>query len=141
LSFELRKHAVSVRTQLAEPGPALVADRTQIYQVVVNLLRNAYEAMQDAPAGDREIVLRTRQREAAVEVSVSDRGVGLPESGIEKLCEAFVTTKPDGMGMGLAVSSRILKAHRGHLWATSNEGRGATFHFSLPLAARKELER
>lgn len=139
LRFEMRKHAVSLCTQLAEPAPTLIADRTQIYQVVVNLLRNAYEAMQDAPAGEREIVLRTRQTENAVEVSVSDRGVGLPAAGIEKLCEAFVTTKPEGMGMGLAVSSRIVKAHRGHLWATSNDGQGATFHFSLPLAEREEL--
>ncbi len=135
LDADIRRHGVSVRSELAVPSPIVTGDYTQIYQVVVNLVRNACEAMRDTPADDRKLVLYTRATPSHVTVSVSDRGEGLPGDNIEELFEPFFTTKSDGMGMGLTVSSRIMLAHGGSLEATANPGGGATFRFTLPLAS------
>jgi C4-dicarboxylate-specific signal transduction histidine kinase len=138
LDFDLREHQVSVRWNLASPAPPVVADRTEVCQVLVNLIRNACEAMQETSRGEREIRISTRVADTHVEVSISDRGRGIPAEGYKELARPFVTTKADGMGMGLAVSSRIVQAHGGKLWATPNEGPGATFCFTLPLAELQE---
>jgi signal transduction histidine kinase len=92
---------------------------------------NGIEAMREAGG---ELTIRTRQEEREVLVSVSDTGVGLPAGQAEQIFNAFFTTKPGGTGMGLAICRSILEAHEGRLWAADNEGRGASFHFSLPAA-------
>jgi signal transduction histidine kinase len=94
--------------------------------------------MQETDRGEREMQISTRVTDTHMEVSISDRGRGLPAEGYKELLRPFVTTKAEGMGMGLAVSSRIVQAHGGKLWATPNEGPGATFHFTLPLAELQE---
>jgi signal transduction histidine kinase len=101
--------------------------------VLVNLLRNAYEVLERVPAEKREVVVRTAVMDGCVEVSVADNGPGLPGDDL-KIFDAFVTTKPEGLGMGLAISRTIVEAHEGRLWVTSNRPCGTTFRFSLPLA-------
>ena len=112
-------------------------DRVQIQQVLVNLLSNAVEAMQTSPADRRRITIRTSVHDAAVEVAVSDRGVGLPPGSETKIFEPFVSTKPEGLGMGLSIARTIVEAHGGRLWAESNPEGGAVFHFTLPLRGRR----
>lgn len=133
VAFELRDCQVSVENELATPGPTVLGDRVQISQVIVNLVRNASQAMNDNEGNDRRLVVGTNVTDDSAEVSVKDHGNGLPQVGFEELLTPFFTTKPDGIGMGLAVCSRIVEAHGGRLWATGNEDRGATFRFALPL--------
>jgi C4-dicarboxylate-specific signal transduction histidine kinase len=108
-------------------------DRVQIQQVFVNLLSNAVEAMHAVPADQRRISIRTLLDETAVETIVSDRGVGLPADAAMRIFDPFVTTKPEGLGMGLSIVRTIVEAHGGRLWATSNREGGANFHLVLPL--------
>ncbi len=112
-------------------------DRVEIQQVVVNLVQNAFEAMDTNPAGQREVTIHTELAGKFVEVSVTDRGPGPPSEGDLKIFDAFVTTKPSGLGMGLAIATRIVEAHGGRLFAMSNREGGATFHFTLPAAREK----
>ncbi len=141
---EAIRHRVSIRTQLAKVPP-VAGDRVQLQQVLLNLLINAIEATKDME-GAREIVVASRCDGDRPLVAVTDTGVGLPP-GPERIFDAFFTTKPDGTGMGLAISRSIVESHGGRLWATANEGRGATFCFSLPpadelrSAAATEVER
>ena len=122
-------HAVKIRTELAQGLPELRADRVQLQQVLMNLMLNGLEAMETGG----ELLVRSRLETGHVSVSVSDTGVGLPLDGTQRLFDAFFTTKPRGLGMGLAISRSILESHGGRLWAAANEGRGATFHFTLPV--------
>ncbi len=137
VTAELKRYGVPLRVDLTSPGPRVLADGVQIQQVLVNLLRNACEAMADTPADRREIVVRTVLTDEQVEVLVRDRGVGLPADDPGQVLHAFYTTKPGGMGMGLAVSRRIIDAHGGRLWATPNSRRGTSFHFTLPIHAEQ----
>jgi len=121
-------------------SPLVRVDRVEIQQVVVNLMQNAFEAMAENPAGQREVTVRSKLAGKFVEVSVTDRGLGLPSDGDLKIFDAFVTTKPDGLGMGLAISTRIVESHDGKLSATSNRDGGATFHFSLPTVREKPAD-
>jgi C4-dicarboxylate-specific signal transduction histidine kinase len=131
---DLRPAVPKVRLDLADSLPNVYIDRLQIEQVLLNLVRNAIEAMRGCPLRERELVLRTgRGEEGTVLVSVNDNGCGLAASVIERLFDPFFTTKPEGMGMGLAISRSILEAHSQHLWATPSEERGATFQFTLPV--------
>jgi signal transduction histidine kinase len=112
---------------------AATGDRIQLQQVIINLLRNAFEAMSDVEDQPREIVIRTaRDGDDRVCLSVRDPGAGFGPDGTERLFDAFYTTKPDGMGIGLSVSRSIIESHGGRLWAVPNEGPGATFAFSVP---------
>ena len=131
LHNEALHHSVVMRTELAKDLHPVWADRVQLQQVLMNLALNGIEAMREAGG---ELTIRTRREDGAVLVSVSDTGVGLPAGQTEQIFNAFVTTKPGGTGMGLAISRSIVEAHGGRLWAAANEGRGASFHFSLPAA-------
>ena len=134
-SLERRQHRTQVRLDLAPGGLMVEADAIGIEQVLVNLLRNAMEAMVDRPVAERIVTVRTQLTPEGVEVSVADAGVGLDEATRERLFHSFFTSKPGGMGMGLAISKTIIEAHGGRIWATPNPDRGATFHFVLPVAA------
>ncbi len=129
---EVEKNGVSVRTQLATGLPSVGGDRIELQQVILNLIMNAVEAMSGMAEGKLQI--RT-EREAAggVLVTVRDSGPGLDPTSVNRLFEAFYTTKPEGMGMGLAICRSIIEAHGGRMWADANESRGAAFQFTLPL--------
>ncbi|MGQ0720640.1 MAG: PAS domain-containing sensor histidine kinase [Candidatus Eiseniibacteriota bacterium] len=131
LDFEARRCGVSVELEL-DPEGEVVADRLQIQQVVVNLLRNSYEASLDAPPGERLVTVRTRSRDDGVEIAFEDRGAGVPADVGERIFEAFYTSKRDGLGMGLTISRSIVDAHGGRLAVASNPGRGSTATVLLP---------
>lgn len=131
LRNEAMRCNVSIHRQLSADLPQVIADRVQLQQVLMNLMVNGMDAMKGA-AGTRELTLVSQRAGSdQVMVSVSDNGVGLPiEAG--RIFNAFFTTKPNGTGMGLAISRTIIESHGGRLWASSNSDRGATFHFTLP---------
>jgi signal transduction histidine kinase len=136
-SGELRRNRVIVRTQLAENLPTVSGDRVQLQQVILNLILNALDAMSGVHHCPRRLSIKTQLDEGAgVQVLVKDAGVGFKLDDLENLFEAFYTTKDDGMGIGLSVSRSIIESHRGRLWGRPNEGVGATFCFSIPVAAR-----
>ena len=130
---------VAIRTDVAADLPVVLGDRVQLLQVLLNLVVNGMDAMSsvDEPKRRLDILGRpdTRDGGPAARISVQDRGVGLDAGRMDRLFEAFYTTKPHGMGMGLAICRSIIEAHGGRLWAESNQGPGATFSFSLPAAA------
>jgi signal transduction histidine kinase len=130
---EVQRAHATLRVQLAEDLPVVMGDRVQLQQVIINLVRNACDAVRDVDAGPREIVIRTsRDEDDQAGFSVRDSGVGFEPNGADKLFNAFYTTKQDGMGIGLSVCRSIIENHRGRLWAVSNEGSGVTFAFSIP---------
>jgi signal transduction histidine kinase len=111
----------------------VTGDRVQLQQVILNLVRNASDAMSAVDDRPRQLLIKTEPDEGdQVRLSVQDAGVGFDPQAMKKLFEAFYTTKDDGMGIGLSVSRSIIESHRGRLWATSNDGPGATFSFSIP---------
>jgi signal transduction histidine kinase len=119
-------------TQLAEDLPPIEGERIQLQQVVMNLILNAVEAM-TALQGMREVHICTKaDPTGTVLVAVRDSGPGLDPTSLDRVFQPFYTTKPDGMGMGLAICRSIIEAHGGQLWASSNEPRGATFQFAIP---------
>ena len=131
---EIDERRAIVALELGENLPAIVADPIQIEQVVMNLVRNGLEAMMDAPKDQRRLTIKTMlDGNDAVEVEVSDQGNGIDPDHMERVFEPFYTTKPEGMGMGLAISRSIIEAYRGRLWVSANPIRGCTFHFSLPV--------
>jgi len=131
---EARRHAVSIRTRLAAGAPAVMGDRVQLQQVIVNLVMNGIDAMKEVE-GVRELAIRTRRTDGGeTVVSISDVGLGLPPLGADQIFNTFFTTKPDGTGMGLSISRSIVEAHGGRIWATPNVPCGTAFHFALPLA-------
>ena len=130
---ELQRNQVISRVELADDLPPVTGDRVQLQQVILNFLLNASEAMSLVADRPRQLVVRTEQDEVdRVRLSVQDAGVGFEPDGVDKLFEAFYTTKADGMGMGLSVSRSIIESHHGRIWAARNEGPGATFSFSIP---------
>jgi PAS domain S-box-containing protein len=130
---ELQSNRVILRQELADDLPLVAGDRVQLQQVILNLLRNASDAMSAVDDRPRELLIRTEREEGdRVRLSVIDAGVGFTAQAADKLFEAFFTTKSDGMGIGLSISRSIIEAHRGRLWATPNDGPGATFAFSIP---------
>ena len=134
--IEIARNRVMVRTQLTEALPAIQADRVQLQQVILNLIMNAVEAMSGMRDGDRELSITTiRNTSNSVSVSVQDSGPGLDPKTMDRMFDAFFTTKSKGMGMGLAICHSIIETHGGRLWAGPNEPRGATFQFTLPLAS------
>jgi PAS domain S-box-containing protein len=131
---ELLKHNVLLQTQLAASLPLVEGDRIQLQQVILNLILNAVEAMRDVDESTRELQISTgREASNGVLVSVRDFGPGLDTQSVDHLFDAFYTTKPDGLGMGLPICRSIIEAHGGRLWVSANEPRGAVFQFTLAL--------
>jgi signal transduction histidine kinase len=132
LRGEAARYAVSIRTELMEDLSQVAGDRVQLKQVLMNLMINGIEAMNDGE-GLRELTITSQRAEnGEIAVSVSDTGVGLPPLPANQIFNAFFTTKPDGVGIGLSISRSIVEQHGGHLWATNNSSRGANFHLTLP---------
>jgi PAS domain S-box-containing protein len=133
---EVERHGVLLQTSLAPDLPQVMGDRVQLQQVLLNLLLNAAEALREVPPERRRLVVRStlEQREDGpwAVVAVEDAGVGFGDAEVPRLFEAFYTTKPAGLGMGLSISRSIIDSHRGRLWATANSDHGATFQFALP---------
>jgi signal transduction histidine kinase len=125
------RHSISIRSELDPALPATSADRVQLQQVLMNLMLNGIDAMK-GESGELGVT-SMRTEDGKLLVVVSDSGIGLPEVGLERIFDAFFTTKPDGTGMGLSISRRIIESHGGSLWASANAGRGATFQFTLPM--------
>ena len=131
---EVVRHGVSVEAELSEGLPLIQGDRVQLKQVIINLIINAVEAMSGVAKGSRTLLISTGQEASAgVLVSVQDSGSGLDVEGLDRLFDAFYTTKPSGMGMGLSICRSIIEAHGGRIWASRNVGPGATFQFTLPV--------
>jgi PAS domain S-box-containing protein len=130
LKNDIRRNSVTVRLELAENLPEIAGDRVQLEQVLMNLMLNAIEAMHDAK-GDLTIISQSTD-DGHLSISVSDTGVGIPADKIDQIFDTFFTTKPQGTGMGLAISRSIVESHGGRLWVNSNSGRGSTFQFTLP---------
>jgi PAS domain S-box-containing protein len=134
---ELQRNSVMLRPELADDLPPVMGDRVQLQQVILNLLRNASDAMSGIDDRPRQLVIRTeRDDEGGVRLSVQDAGVGFDLRGANRLFEAFYSTKSNGMGIGLSVSRSIIESHHGRLWAALNDGPGATFAFSIPRQPR-----
>jgi PAS domain S-box-containing protein len=133
---DLQRQRVILQSELADDLPLVLGDRTQLQQVILNLVRNASDAMEDVHDRPRHLLIKT-EREGAdhLRVTVRDAGVGLRPENMDSLFDAFYTTKSGGMGIGLFVSRSIVEHHQGRLWAQSNDGPGATFSLSIPFAA------
>jgi two-component system sensor kinase FixL len=127
-----KERGIRVTLQLAPDLPEVVAERVQIQQVLLNLIRNAIEAMEREPV--RTLTIVARQVDQSVEISVADTGPGLASEVRAQLFQPFVTTKPDGMGIGLSICRTIVESHRGRLWAEDNPGGGMVFRFTLPAS-------
>ena len=132
LRGEATAYSISIRTDLAADPPRVMGDRMQLQQVLMNLMMNSIDAMKNVD-GTREITIQSHRAEnGQVLISVSDTGVGLPPEKAEQIFDAFFTTKPHGIGMGLRISQSIIESHGGRLWAAGASARGATFQFTLP---------
>jgi PAS domain S-box-containing protein len=133
---EVQRHGIQLHTELASGLPAVLGDRVQLQQVLLNLVMNGIEAMSTVMERPRQLLLRSGSAGSdGVVVAVQDSGIGLDPHALERIFDAFYTTKPTGMGMGLSISRTIIKAHGGRLWAERHPGPGATFQFILPGAA------
>ncbi|MDW5267194.1 MULTISPECIES: PAS domain-containing protein [Acidobacteriaceae] len=130
---DLQRNRVILRSELASNLPHVIGDRVQLQQVILNLLRNASDAMSSVTDRPRQLMIKTEGDEGdRVRLTVQDTGVGLDSQAIDKLFQAFYTTKSSGMGIGLSISRSIIEKHHGSLWAAPNNGPGATFSFSIP---------
>jgi signal transduction histidine kinase len=131
---EIQRNHVLVETELQEDLPRVFGDKIQLQQVILNLIVNAIEATTAIEQGPHNLLLRTtKDKSRAVSFAVHDTGVGLESDKLNRVFDAFYTTRPEGMGMGLAISRSIVEAHDGRIWATPNEPRGTIFHVELPL--------
>jgi PAS domain S-box-containing protein len=134
---EVQRHGIALRTELADDLPRVLGDRIQLQQVILNLVMNAIDAMSSVSQWQRELSVATTKDESnGVVVAVRDSGTGLDPASLERMFEAFYTTKPDGMGMGLAISRTIIEAHGGQLSAAPNVPHGAVFRLELPADSR-----
>jgi C4-dicarboxylate-specific signal transduction histidine kinase len=131
LRSEANRYSISIRTELAEDLPKIMADRVQLQQVFTNLMLNGIDAMKGTTDGG-ELTVQSEAGDGQLLVSVSDTGVGLPPEQVDQIFKAFFTTKDNGTGMGLPISRSIIESHGGRLWAAGASGRGATFQFTLP---------
>jgi PAS domain S-box-containing protein len=134
LQGEAIRYSIAMRSELARELPKIKADHVQLQQVFMNLILNAIEAMREEGG---ELMVKSQQQDGQLLFSVSDTGPGLQVGNVDQIFSAFFTTKPQGSGMGLAISRSIVESHGGRLWATANDGRGATFHFTLPTEEMK----
>ena len=139
-SNDFQRNRIILRSELADDLPTVTGDRIQLQQVMLNLLRNASDAMVDVHDRPRYLFIKTEREEGdRVRLTVRDAGMGLPPQSLNSLFDAFYTTKNGGMGIGLFVSRSIVERHQGRLWAEPNDGPGATFSFSIPRAPRRPL--
>src|SRR6202045_404282 len=136
LRKEAVRHSIKIHSELHEDMPNVLADRVHLQQVFMNLMLNAIEAMKDT--GGKLTISSRLTPEGQLIVSISDTGVGLPAENTERIFDAFHTTKPQGTGMGLAITRSIVESYGGRIWAIANQGAGATFHFSLPIEAEAQ---
>ena len=134
LRSEANRHSISIRIELAEDLPKVMADRVQLQQVFMNIMLNGIDAMKGTAGGGELTINSQRGGNEQLVVSVSDTGVGLPPEQADQIFNAFFTTKPHGTGMGLHISRSIVESHGGRLWAAGNSPRGARFYFTLPSA-------
>jgi C4-dicarboxylate-specific signal transduction histidine kinase len=129
---EIRKNRVVLQMKLGADLPPIMGDRVQLQQVVLNLILNAIEAMSTVEDRERNLVIRTQRGEGdEVRVEVEDSGTGLDPLNAERIFDAFHSTKPGGLGLGLSISRSIVESHGGRLWGVSNNGPGAIFQFTL----------
>jgi len=132
---ELQRNRMRLRSEFGADLPPIIGDRIQLQQVILNLLRNASDAMLSVHDRPRQLLIATeRDADNRVRLTVRDAGVGLDAPSMDKLFDAFYTTKTDGMGIGLSVSRSIIERHHGRLWAEPNDGPGTTFAFAIPAA-------
>lgn len=130
---EIEQNHIKLRYELADDLPRVLADRVQLQQVLLNLILNAIEAVNAVSDGRREVLITSaRAGTDGVEIAIRDSGIGLDVARIDHVFDAFHTTKPGGIGIGLTISRSIIEAHGGQIWATPNDRRGATFQFTLP---------
>jgi signal transduction histidine kinase len=141
-SGEFRRNRVALQLDFADYLPPVNGDRVQLQQVIINLLRNAMDAMKEIEDRPRQMLIQTeRDGGENVRLIVQDTGVGFAPDTADRLFESFYSTKNDGMGIGLAISRSIIEAHHGRIWATLNHGPGSTFLFSLPCGSSRARER
>lgn len=134
---DARQRRVQIRTELMPDLSPALGNRTQLQQVVVNLIVNGMEAMADASDEERRITIRTKADGAGfVAMSVADAGPGISIDRLPRVFDSFYTTKAEGMGLGLAIARSIIEGHRGRIWVLNNKGRGVTFYFTVPVAQR-----
>src|SRR3981189_2347061 len=138
LRSEANRYSISIRTELAEGLPKVMADRVQLQQVFMNLMLNGIDAMKETSGGS-ELAIKSEAGDGQLLISVTDTGVGLPSEQGDQIFRAFFTTKDNGTGMGLPISRSIIESHGGRLWATGASGRGATFQFTLPATVAAHL--
>src|SRR6185503_11869979 len=132
---EARRNRVLLKQQLKQDLPRVRGDRVQLQQVILNLIINGLEAIAKSKDGTRELSISSDVDDANnVIVAVKDSGEGLDSTNLERVFDAFYTTKPEGMGMGLAISRTIIESHGGRLWAAPNSPKGAVFQFTLATA-------
>jgi PAS domain S-box-containing protein len=135
-------HNVQLSFKHSSELPRARGDRVQLQQVILNLLLNAFDAVKDCPAHDRQVVVRAKREGAGMlKVMVRDRGTGLIDGTLDKIFQPFYTTRRDGLGMGLAICRSIIEAHGGRLWAENNLDRGATFCFTVPVIEAGRVSR
>ena len=140
---EVLRHRIVIRESLAEDLPTLMGDRIQLQQVLLNLIMNGIEAMTAVEDGHRELAIRAQRHEVeevpGILVAVRDAGVGIAPESLDRLFDAFYTTKAQGLGMGLSISRSIIQGHGGRLWATANAGPGATLQFAIPAGNKRRV--
>lgn len=137
--YEIQKNKIHLQTQFSTELPLIAGDKIQLQQVLLNLLTNGIDALAKAASSDeRNLLIETRKYERDnILIAVKDSGIGLDSNNLDRIFEAFYTTKEEGMGMGLSISRSIIEAHGGRLWANPNDGAGATFQFTLPVDMEK----
>ncbi|ACD21536.1 sensor histidine kinase [Paraburkholderia phytofirmans] len=136
---DIERQSGALTRRLARNLPLILGDRVQLQQVLINFIINALQSMASVD-GRRELTVQSRMDpDGNVVVAVRDTGTGIQEANLPQLFEPFFTTRSSGMGMGLAISSSIVEAHRGEIWASNNPEGGATFSFSLPPAVKEEV--
>src|SRR5262249_13861683 len=136
LRGELLRRTINCKTEFAACSSAVVADSTQLQQVVLNLIMNAADAMSQLEGQRRKLVVGTAFNEDEALVAVADTGSGIDVGHRDRMFEAFFSTKPDGIGMGLSICRSIIEAHGGRIWSSDNHPHGSVFNFTLPMGGR-----
>ncbi len=129
--YEIDQNTISLRSEIARDLPAVLGDRVQLQQVLINVVMNSIEALRDAPDQPREIFIKAAEDPEGVRIQVNDSGPGLDPDTADRIFEPFFTTKPESVGLGLSISGSIVEAHGGRMWATPSSS-GAFFEFTLP---------